>query len=65
MVLEREFQANFFNERRNSSTNLEEINGDLPEADFLGTWDPFDDHSTPADFPLLIVVSGVRSLSSG
>jgi len=34
MVLEREFQANFFNERRNSSTNLEEINGDLPEADF-------------------------------
>ena len=36
MVLEREFQANFFNERRNSSTNLEEINGDLPEADLSG-----------------------------
>jgi len=33
---------------------LEEINADLPEADFLGVEAPFDDHSTLADFRVLI-----------
>jgi hypothetical protein len=35
-------------------TGFEEIVSNLLEADFLGTWDPFDDHSTLADFPVLI-----------
>jgi hypothetical protein len=35
-------------------TGLEEINGDLLEADFLGTWDRFDDRTTLADFSLPI-----------